>query len=187
MASHKPPACTAESVIHVVLAVDLQDVYSGSSVSLRLRRQPRATMDIADARGSLHGDARPLGSFFPTLGTCELLRSPTAQPPPVSPVMWSGRVVMRPTCSCKAHSAMELLAAASGSADTRIPSRSPRHSSLRFLLFSIKVTEAGFVRVSPREAPVPVRDTLHHRLRYQVMMTGQCNLFVRLEPRVTSL
>ena len=92
VASHAPPACRAECVVHVVLAVlhDLQDVYSGSSLSLRLRRQPRATKGIADARGSLHGDARPLGSFFPTLGTCELLRSSTAQPPPVSPVMWSG-------------------------------------------------------------------------------------------------
>ena len=81
--------CRAESVVvlHVVLVVirDLEIVYSGTSSFLCLQRQPKANKDIADVRGSLRVDARLPGSFCPTLGTCELLRSPTV-PPPASSV-----------------------------------------------------------------------------------------------------
>ena len=71
----------------------------------------------------------------------------------------------------------ELLAAEGGSADTRIPSRNPQHSFLRFLLFAVKVTEDGLARVSPLETPVQVRDMLNQQLCHHVMMTDQCNLF----------
>ena len=61
--------------------------------------------------------------------------------------------------SCNVSSESELLAAASGSADTR----NPRHCSLWFFLYSVKVTEDGFARVPPLE--LQVRDMLNHRLR----------------------
>ena len=60
--------------------------------------------------------------------------------------------------ACNACSASELLAAECGSADTHIPSRYPRYSCTRLLLFTVMVTEDGFAGVSPLEAPVQVGD-----------------------------
>ena len=51
------------------------------------------------------------------------------------------------------------------------------HSSLRFLLCAVKVTEDGLARVSPIEEPVQVRDMLNQQLRHHVMISGQCTLF----------
>ena len=61
---------------------------------------------------------------------------------------------MRYARSCDDCSASELLAAESGSADTRIPFRDPQRSFLTFLLLAVKVTDDGFARLSPLEAPV---------------------------------
>ena len=96
LASPALATCRVESVVvlHVVLAVlrEIQVVYSGTGHH-RLRAftvSRELTKDVADVRGSLHLNARPPSSFFPTLGTCALRRSQTAQSPPASTVKWSG-------------------------------------------------------------------------------------------------
>ena len=84
---------------------------------------------------------------------------------------------MRFAWSCNASSATKLRGAVEWKEQKRGFLRVAMHSSLRFLLCAVKVTEDGFARVSPIEAPVQVRDMLNQRLCHHVMMTGQRNLF----------
>ena len=151
---HALAVCEAESVVgpRVILAVlhNLQVMYFWTSSSLCHPRQPRATKNIMEVSGPLRFDARPLSDSrnvrVASLSDCSATTRTLHQ------AILSSRDVV--------HLVLQRLLC-------------HQHSFLRFLLLAVKVTEDGFTRVSPLEAPVQVRDTLNQRLRYHVMMIDQ--------------
>ena len=134
----------------------LQVVYSGTSLCLCLQRQPRTIKDIVDVRGPLRVDAWPPGSFrLSEHGSCFALRLPShLLHLPSGDLAESG-------CSSPGVAALVLPASfCLQRVHTRIPSRDPQPSFLKFLLFAVKVTEAEFAQFSPPEAQVEVLDML---------------------------